>query len=359
VISSLDYNGDTFSYLFAVKNGSSQDLYQYDRTSELTTLTPTNFFDRGQWIQDGTAYIGTQGNRYYLGVKTKDPVLQTNLFTAPEINKNTGLLNKQLFSEGRDVVRTFSVSPKRDKIYTVASLNYEPLAIWEYDVANKTLRNVVPERENQTAVPVITPVQAYITGTDGRKIDYYYLPPAGFEKGRKYPVVMDQFSDLGFQPNSQFLASAGIIYVAVFPYGVGRPDHPTDPEDTLAVYREMLKNPNVDPKRIYLFGESAGTGIITQLLEEHPELWRGAIMLSPVSFPSLESGKKMCRSIFFSFGEEDDMGSQARMENFVNEACGHLVRTQVEYGRAGHVFFDVAELKKRYKAIATFILTDY
>jgi hypothetical protein len=366
-VSNLDYTGDNFRYLISAQatNTVDQVLYQYDlrapRTTGLSLLAAENFCAKGQWIQNGTgiAYLGTNGNRYYLAVRTSDPALRTNLFTARELNTHTGGMNIKLFREGRKVVRSFAVSPQTDKIYTVASVNYEPLAIWEYDIASKTLRNVVPDQERQTCSHLVNPVQAAIIDQNSNRVDYYYLPPAGLKKDKKYPVVMDQFSDLGFQPNSQFLANAGIFYVTVNPYGIGRPEHPTNPDDTLAVYHEILKNPNVDPHRIYLLGESAGTGTVALLLEEHPELWRGAIMLSPVAFPRLDPGTKMCRSIFCSFGVEDDFGTQRRMEKFIHEACGHLVRTQLEYGRAGHTFLDLSEVKKRYQAVATFILTDY
>jgi hypothetical protein len=367
VISSLDYNGDTFNYLFDVKTGNSQNqiLYQYALSSStFTPLSPTNFSAKGQWIQNGAgiAYVGTKvgahGNRNFLVVTSKDPAFSTNLFTAPPLGHYAMLQNK-LFIEGEQVLRTFSVNSKGNKIYAVAALNYQPLAIWEYDIAAQTLRDVVPDKEYMVSSQSIVPVQGSIDNSTGERVDYYYLPPAGLEKNKKYPAVLDVFTDLGYQPNSQFLANAGIFYFTATPFGTGEANAPTNPEDALAVYKEMLKNPNIDPKRIYVFGESAGTGTISELLVEHPQLWRGAVMLSPVAFPNLEPEEKMSRSIFFSFGEEDNAQNQARMEKFIHEACGHLVRTQVKYGRSGHIFYDITELKKKYKAIATFILTDY
>jgi hypothetical protein len=63
------------------------------------------------------------------------------------------------------------------------------------------------------------------------------------------------------------------------PYGTGPTKEPTTPEDTLVVYNETLKNPNVDPHLIYPAGQSAGTATIVVLLADHPDLWRGAIMI--------------------------------------------------------------------------------
>lgn len=134
------------------------------------------------------------------------------------------------------------------------------------------------------------------------------------------------------------------------------PETPTEPEDAVAVYNEMLKNPNIDPHRIYVSGESAGTSTVASLLDAHPDLWRGAIILSPVTFQPVSPETKMVPSIFFSFGTEDDIVNRQRMEQYALEACAHHVMTQILYGNAGHVFFAIDEHKKRYKAVATFIL---
>jgi dipeptidyl aminopeptidase/acylaminoacyl peptidase len=296
-----------------------------------------------------------QGNRYCLGVKTKDQI-HTNLFTALPFDPNHGFVNQTAFPEGKQVVRSLGVNPKRDKVYTVASLNYEPLCVWEYDIASQNLRNVVPVREHPVYSQFITPVQASFAGPDRRKIDYYYLPPVALKPDTKYPALIDTYSDLGFQPNSQFLANAGIFYVTVNPYGRGFPQAPTTPEDTLAVYNEMLKNPNVDPHRIYLSGESLGTATIATLLTDHPDLWRGAILLSPTTFQAVSRDTKMVPSIFISFGDRDSKLTRNRVEQYAQEACVHHILMQILYGHAGHAFFDIGEHKKRYKAVATFIL---
>jgi Tol biopolymer transport system component len=364
-ISSLDYSGDTDRYLFGgtIGKSSEQILYQYDlrmpKETALTRLAVENFSAKGQWIQDGAgiAYVGTEGNRYFLGVNAKDPASNTNLFTAPPQPRH-GILNRQLFPEGAQVLRTYSINPKGNKLYAVASVNYEPLAIWEYDMANYTLRNVVPDKERLVFSRTIVPVQASIA-INQSNIDYYYLPPAGMDPHKKYPAVFDVYSDLGYQPNSQLLANAGIFYFTANPYGAGHPDYPTRPKEALKFYDEILKNPNVDPHRVYLLGQSAGTGDISDLLDERPELWRGAIMLSPVRFPSLASVTRQYPSIFFSFGIDDNAYSRASMERFAQEACGHLIRTRITYGVSGHIFYKVDEDKKRYKEIATFILADY
>jgi Tol biopolymer transport system component len=364
-LESLDYSPANHKYLFGLTVGASTNklLYQCDANGNETPVVPENcknYEFKGQWLQDGTgiAYVGMLGNRYYLAVATESQGLRTNLFTARELDPNWGRLAQKTFMEGRQVVRSFSVNPKREKIYTVASVNYEPLAIWEYDVASQTIRNVVPVKEQLLFSQFIIPVQASITNQSRVNIGYYFIPPVRLDPKKKYPVVMDVFSDLGFQPSSQFLANLGIFFVAVNPYGSGSPERPTLPEEMLAVYQEMLKNPNIDPKRIYLSGESAGAYTIARLLEDHPDFWRGALLFSPVVFQQVSAKLEMVPSIFFSVGTEDDRVPLVSMQQYALVACAHHTLTQMDFGNAGHIFYAIDESKQRYKAAATFILED-
>jgi hypothetical protein len=360
----VDYSPSANKYLFTAtaNNSTNAILCQYDPLASQTPVTPVkgcaNYEFKGQWIQNGAgvAYVGLQGNRYCVGIKTKDLTAHANLFVTPPFDPGHGFVNGSEFPEGKQVVRTLSINPKQDKIYTVASVNYEPLTIWEYDIASHKLRDVVPVTEHLAYSHFIAPVQCSITNADGRKINYYYLPPAGLKADKKFPVIMDQYSDLGFQPNSQFLANAGIFYVTVNLYGQGFPKAATTPEDTLAVYNEILKNPNVDLKRIYLSGESLGTVTIAKLLEDHSDLWRGAILLSPSTFQNISRDTTMVPSIFCSFGDQDAPETRKLMEEYAQKSCAHNSLVQILYGHAGHAFFDIGEHKKRYQAVAKFIL---
>lgn len=362
----LSYCPATGKYLFSVTNGDSEQpiLCQFDPRAGSSPVSPIdgcgNYQFKGQWIGngDGVAYVGLDGNRYCVGIVTGDSAFHTNLFTAPPFDPDHGFVNQNVFPEGKQVVRSISVSPKGDKIYVVASIEYKPLSIWEYNIASRELRDIVPINEKRVYSHFVEPVQASITSSNGKTITYYYLPAARANPGKKYPAVIDTYSDLGFQPNSEFLANSGIYYVTVNPYGQGFPKSATTPEDALAVYKEILKNPNVDPKRIYLSGESLGTKTIASLLGQDPDIWRGAILLSPITFQPVSRDTKMVKSIFCSFGTEDDRKIREQMEQYAQMACAHHTYVQVLYGHAGHAFFDIQEHKNRYKGVATFILED-
>ena len=83
------------------------------------------------------------------------------------------------------------------------------------------------------------------------------------------------------------------------------------------------------------------------------------MILAPVALPEITSESKLPPNLFFSFGEQDDLENRTRMESFAGKACGRLIRTQILYLRTGHVAFDIDEIKRKHKAIAAFVLSDY
>ena len=360
-IDGLDYSATSQKYLLsAVVDGVKRKaLYQYDprKSGTLGAVDCTNYAFQGAWLPDGAgvAYIGSEGHGDYLAVAAAEPSRRTNLFVFPDLDPNSGLLSRHLLPEGHQVVRTYSLSPKRDKLYVVASLHYEPLGIWEYDLDSQSVRNVVPVKEHLRFSQFIEPVPCSTTNSAGKEVDYCYLPPAGLDGEKKHPVLMDLYSDLGFMPSSQFLANAGIFYVSVNPYGRAVRKLLPSPEDAVAVYQELLKNPRVDPRRSYVGAERDGTATVASLLEDCPDLWRGAVIMSPVRYQQVSKNTGMVPSIFISIGIKDD-ALAAQLDHYALDASSHHALMQILYGNEGHLFYDLGEIKKRYKAVAAFIL---
>jgi len=360
-LTGLDYSPVSQKYLFEVEDEVSKQRRPYafgTRTGNPAPLNDPDYAFKGQWLSDGAgiAYVGAVGHGNYLAIRAAREYGDTNLFTFPQLDPQSGLLSGHATPEGRQVVRSYGLSPKRDKLYAVASLSYEPLGIWEYDLAGHHLRPVVPVKEPLVYSRFIAPVPGALTNSAGRKIDYFYLPPAGLVPGRKYPVLLDQYSDLGFKPISQFIANAGIFFVTINAYGVAVPKVPPNPEDTLAVYRQMLGNPNVDPRRIYLSGERDGFTAMNSLLADQPGLWRGEILMSPAGLQAVSADQPMVPSILMSLGIKDTTVAPGRIERFALTACAHRSLVQMFYGDEGHVFYGVEDIKQRYKEVAMFIL---
>jgi dipeptidyl aminopeptidase/acylaminoacyl peptidase len=348
----LDYNPTNGEFLFCYgdldNDYTTNSRYLYCLNPNATTNNVTCIAgaetSKGQWICGGTglAYVGTKGNENYLAVKTQNKSLCTNLFL-----------------EGN--IMSYSVSPQGDKLYAVASLGHESLGIWEYDIASKNLRNVLPGEEHPFKVShFITPVQMSVI-RNGETIPYFMLPPPELDPHKKYPVVIDQPINDRCEPGPQFLANAGIIYVSVNRYGLANSDNLTTAfDDVLAVRDELVKNPNVDPHRIYLAGVCASTAIVSELINYNPALWRGMIAFGPNIFPVIPAKVTRFPSVFVSVGENDAPSFLTNTEKFVQEASGQLIPVKVIYHKsAGHIFNSTSQAKERYGDAAKFILTDY
>lgn len=330
----LDYSPARMAFLFCLTEpGSNRSLYQFDlNTTNLTRLTDTDTL-KGQWIEDGDtgiAYVGTATNStQFLAIEPRYNALRTNLF-------------------GEHIL-AYSVAPEKDKVYAFAAIDQEPFSLWEYDIASQSLRNVVPDTDQPFVFSEIIPRAYGVVVKDN--VQYYIMTPPELNPRKKYPVVIDQPSAPYYDDGSQFLANAGIIYVSIYRDG---------PEPILAVYDELLKNPNVDPRRIYLAGSSSHTVVVADLVGEHPDLFRGAILLSPVAFPQIRNNVKGFPSIFISIGDEDFKGSQNKTEHFAREACHQLISTRIlHHSNAPHIFNSTKLTRERYKVMAKFILADY
>ncbi len=305
----------------------------------------SNYTFKGRWIQKGTgiAYVGTQGNANYLCLETKDAALRTNVFAGGHI-------------------RSYNIAPNGDKLYAVASIGCEPLSIWEYDIVHKSLRNVVPGLTHPLAVAkVIDPVEVSYTDPVGARKSYFYLPPVGMEAQKKYPVIIDRPSDSRFDPASQILANAGIFYVSINHFGLASSEMlATASGDMLSVREELLKNPSIDPHRIYLAARSASTENAVELGEINPGMWRGVILLSPIKLPTISSKTTQFPSVFISIGDKELVGDREKCEVFVEAACRSLISAQIVlHHSAGHWFEGNKLAEERYRAVATFVLTDY
>ena len=61
------------------------------------------------------------------------------------------------------------------------------------------------------------------------------------------------------------------------------------PADVTALYEMMIKNPNIDTNRVFLFATSWDTSFLSQLVSQKPDLWKGAILITPSAVPDLSS----------------------------------------------------------------------
>ena len=184
----------------------------------------------------------------------------------------------------------------------------EPPVVALYDGSGKlvkTLKDNTRLRAN-LAPYALRPVEFMtITTGAGIKLDAWLITPPGFDKGRKYPVLMTQYSG----PNSkevlnewggrnalwfQMLAQKGYIVVSVDPRGTGRHGkdfrHITygqlgkyETEDQIGAAVWLGQQPYVDRDRIGIWGWSYGGYMSSLCITKGASVFKAAIAVAPVT----------------------------------------------------------------------------
>jgi predicted esterase len=115
----------------------------------------------------------------------------------------------------------------------------------------------------------------------------------------------------------------------------------------LAVYDEMIKNPNVDKSHVYLFAFSSSTLVVNHLIDDYPGRWRGVMLFNPAaSLPTSKNGR--FPPILATAGSDEEWlykqfpsyqetlaKAGISMEWYIHPGEGHIERSQsVMYKRA-------------------------
>lgn len=328
----------------ATGKGPYRYLYRFDRDAppeqRLTQITSgsENTFN-GRWLHDGSGvvYVSNPGNVTSLAVRTTNQTTRVNLF-----------------EDG--FIRAFSTSPDGNSIYAVASQSNEPQSIWEYSLTRRQLRNVAPALDKPfVASKIITPIRG-TAKTKAGGLPYILVPPRDFDRQKKYPLLIDGPTEGRWKEHPQFLANAGIYYLAVNRRGLASSDDLSGAaRDIVSVYDYVVQNPNIDPDRIFIVGFSASTGIVTELVEKRPELWQGAIFNNPAALPKFSQGANKYPRILISMGDTERF--VLRVEDFRLEAAANCVMVKTVYhSNAGHVFRNTTLARERDRLMAEFIL---
>jgi hypothetical protein len=170
--------------------------------------------------------------------------------------------------------------------------------IWDYDLKSQSSRLVISASDDPMK-KMLGQMPTFGTFTDAlREQRFYHLwAPTHVVPGRKYPVLLAQELNNWF-PYFQMAADNG-FYVAVvdrpFSQVWNEPHERTWNEDVSALYQIMAENPNVDTNRMFLYACSYETRFLSAAMQQNPELWKGAIMVTPIQLPErpLLSGKSL------------------------------------------------------------------
>ena len=338
-IGQLDYSPENDAFLFSLLiagRRADPSLYRFDPRTNNVTSGLAQFTDRfnfehiysGHWIAEGTglAYAGQN----FIGITLKGGAFHTNLFT-------------------QGYYRNFSVSPRGDKIFALASIVNEPLSIWAYDVNYGDLDSVVPPKERLEFSQWAEPYQVDVARTNGGLLAYSVLPPPHMSVGKKYPAVINLLGNNPYDSLPQFLANVGIISVSV---------RPKSSDDIKTIINDLLnKQANVDPQRLYLVAQGVDGPMVRNLLSESSGPWRGVILLWPTEFPMLQDHVPDSPQYLVFAGPNRDIVYTLKAERFLQMACQKLIPVRLLFDEDMAKLSPKSDLNhERYKAMVKLIL---
>jgi dipeptidyl aminopeptidase/acylaminoacyl peptidase len=133
---------------------------------------------------------------------------------------------------------------------------------------------------------------------DKRPLQGWVVHPPGFDKGKKYPLLLEihggPFADYGprFSLEMQLYAAAGYVVLYMNPRGStsygeefgnlihhAYPSH--DYEDLMSGVDAVIARGSVDPERLFVTGGSGG-GVLTAWIVGQTERFRAAVVAKPV-----------------------------------------------------------------------------
>lgn len=170
--------------------------------------------------------------------------------------------------------------------------------------ANKCVRNLEQNEEyTQKYTSHDVPKREFFTMTnDGVTLNGYIIKPTNFQQGKRYPVIMSQYSGPGSQQVlnkwkldwEEYFASQGYVVVCVDGRGTGGRGKAFEAIvyqnlgkyetiDQLAAARYMASQPYVDKDRIGIWGWSYGGYEALMAMSQPASIYAAGVAIAPVT----------------------------------------------------------------------------
>jgi predicted esterase len=304
-IESISYSANAGAFLAIESTNRGKAYYLLsilaeDDSTSVTELLRKPSILSAQWINHGHGYVYASqvGGNVILAGKTEIPGKDKEFFMAGKM--------EFLFSDETET-----------RFFVLGAQISEPVGVWECDAnSGKTQCLLSPcSGVDFHYQPVLAGWAPY---GDKHSAAYDLLQPAQFSRHKKYPLVIGlgsyEWTPIAHGIYAQCLANSG-AYVAFVHYRWNQRQPDTVYAHTnnfMAVYNEMARNPNVDLTRVYIFGFSAGTSILSELGKQYPGRWRGIMLLNPSPLPDPHAG--LARRVLATAGSDD--GDEMRFRKF-------------------------------------------
>jgi len=250
----------------------------------------------------------------------------------------------------QDATREFTVAG--NSIYSLGSLEGQPEGVVEYNVASGSSEYVVSDRARFRFATNELPVNGVLTNSSGEIHAYRLWKPVKFDPQKKYPLVLAQQRNF-WNERAQAAANAGAFYISVDRRDFSDPQINHWTEDVMAAWRLMSRDANIDTNKLFLSGSSTETKYVSDLLNEEPGLWKGAILSNPVALP--DASRIGVIKLLIINGESSNDNNLTKIRKFQQEASRAGIPVTVAAVSTGHNLVSVSANKAGTQEFLRFI----
>jgi hypothetical protein len=346
-LTSFSYSKESGQFLLNCTEARRGFLWQYDpQTANLTKVAEGDIEDE-QWFGDGQS-------GYLLHDSRHGGIVLRDAFGAEE--------DRAL--QGANVL-WFGASDA-DTMLLLGSISNQPsAAIWQYDVASSKLKPLIPYSDEPSIYAKgVSPTNITIKTPSGENLACTIYLPLNFNPRKKYPLVIGntvftdpiyRYQGPGWAPA---VANCGgyVVIVERRSWFKGLDDWGTN---IMSAYNSLKKDLRIDTSQVYLFGSSAETAYMDQVLTNSSGLWKGLILLNPSQLPDLSKvpGLRQRPKILISAGSEEH--EEDRFKKYQADALnyGGIVEYIIHPGENHHLVGNDAQ-RERSRAIMHFIFEE-
>lgn len=292
----LQFLPDNESFIFNSERSGYNHFYRWNwKTKKLTPLT------KGDYDIDQLIGIDTVARVLYYTAAEGSP-LERKLYAVDWTGRNKKVLTT---AEG-----THAITPINGYKYFIdkySRLDMPPV-YFLCDIDGNIIRTLEDNHQLTATLKNYSLGKIKfmeVPGDSGVMLNAWMITPPDFDKSRKYPVLMYQYSGPGSQQVAdrfpvgdyfwhQMLAEKGYIVFCVDPTGTGfRGEHfkkktylqlgNLESNDQIAVAKYLGTLPYVDNKRIGIWGWSYGGFMSSTCIFKGSEVFKSAIAIAPVT----------------------------------------------------------------------------
>jgi dipeptidyl aminopeptidase/acylaminoacyl peptidase len=273
-------------------NGNALYVHADGKTLDATAALARNFSNY-LWMPDGRTLIAAGG----LGAHTvlwEQPLSgKARLLDLGDAEANNGLG----ITTGSDTT-SMSVS-RTGAIAFIGTTSTHPSELYVLDSVNAKPRRLTDVNAFVDQLDLGRTESIGWTSPDGFHEDGVLTYPVGYERGRKYPLVLVihggpmMYSNVGFQRLAQLLSTAGFLVFQpnyrgstnlgdAYEHSMYRDTGDGPGKDVMAGLAAVEKLGIVDEDRIGVSGWSYG-GFLTAWLTSHYDIWKAAVAGAPLT----------------------------------------------------------------------------